>query len=122
MSPRLRVFLIVAVVGVVAAGVVVGTTLATRQTPAAIHPFKGKPTVAKDLPTPAAARIRAAFRAWPHGSLDIMQTLGREYKRDPVVQLYLGVARSGTTPSIRDSRLPRGTWTAPGRWPCSHSS
>src|SRR3954447_15392301 len=30
--------------------------------------------------------------------------------------------RSGATPSIRDSRYPRGTRTAPGRWPASHSS
>ena len=33
-----------------------------------------------------------------------------------------GVERSGTTLSIRDSRLPRGTWTAPGMCPSSHSS
>jgi hypothetical protein len=92
MSPRLRVFLIVAAVGVVAAGVVVGTTLATRQTPAAIHPFKGKPTVAKELPTPAAAAIRKAFGEWPHGSLDAMDQLALEYPKDPVVQLYQGVA------------------------------
>ena len=31
-------------------------------------------------------------------------------------------SRSGTTPSMRDSRLPRGTCTAPGMWPSSHSS
>src|SRR5262249_59597281 len=40
----------------------------------------------------AASRIRTAFRDWPHGSLDTMQALGREYPRDPVVQLYVGIA------------------------------
>jgi Flp pilus assembly protein TadD len=44
------------------------------------------------LRTPAAARIRTAFRNWPHGSLGAMEQLGREYPRDPVVQLYRGVA------------------------------
>ena len=33
-----------------------------------------------------------------------------------------GVERSGTTPSIRDSRFPRGMWIAPGMCPSSHSS
>jgi hypothetical protein len=92
MSPRLRVLLVVVAAGVVAAGVVVGATLATRQTPAEIHPFKGKPTVAKELPTPAAAAIRKAFTEWPHGSLDAMDQLALEYPTDPVVQLYRGVA------------------------------
>ena len=33
-----------------------------------------------------------------------------------------GVERSGTTPSIRDSRFPRGMCAAPGMCPSSHSS
>ena len=33
-----------------------------------------------------------------------------------------GCVRSGTMPSIRDSRLPRGMWIAAGIWPSSHSS
>jgi predicted Zn-dependent protease len=92
MSPRQRVLVTVAGVAVVAAGVVVGITLATRQTPTQPRPLEGKPGVPKALPTPAASRIRVAFREWPHGSLDAMQALGREYPRDPVVKLYLGVA------------------------------
>jgi predicted Zn-dependent protease len=71
---------------------VIGITLATRQTPAQPKPLAGKPGVPKILPTPAAARIRAAFREWPDGSLDELTRLGREYPRDPVVQLYLGIA------------------------------
>jgi hypothetical protein len=92
MSPRLRVSLLVGGAAVVAAAAVVGATLATRQTPAQPQALQGKPGVPALLPTPAAARIRTAFRDWPHGSLDTMETLGQEYPRDPVVQLYLGVA------------------------------
>src|SRR5216684_7087921 len=90
MSPRLRVLVIVAGAAVVAAGAVLGITLATRQTPAQPHSLPGKPGVPKTLPTPAAARIRAAYREWPHGSLDAMEELGREYPRDQVVQHYIG--------------------------------
>jgi tetratricopeptide (TPR) repeat protein len=75
-----------------AAGAVIGITLATRQTPAKLHQLTGKPGVPTNLPTKAASQIRAAYRNWPHGSLDTMETLGREYPRDPVVQLYLGIA------------------------------
>jgi predicted Zn-dependent protease len=92
MSPRLRVFVTVAGVAVVAAGAVLGITLATRQTPVQPRPLAGKPGVPKLLPTRAAARIRTAFRNWPHGSLETMEQLGRQYPRDPVVQLYRGIA------------------------------
>ncbi len=33
-----------------------------------------------------------------------------------------GAARSATAASMRDSRLPRGMWIAPGMNPCSYSS
>jgi tetratricopeptide (TPR) repeat protein len=92
MSPRLRVLVIVASAAVAVAAAVLGITLATRQTPSQPHSLPGKPGVPTVLPTPAAGRIRAAFRSWPHGSLDSMEELGREYPRDAVVQLYLGVA------------------------------
>src|SRR5580765_2574320 len=92
MSPRVRVLVTVAAAGVVAAGVVVGVTLATRQDPARLHPLAGKPGVPKILPTPAAARIRSAFRSWPHGSVSAMDDLAIDYPRDPIVQLYRGIA------------------------------
>src|SRR5436190_21644906 len=90
MSPRLRVLLFVAGAAVLAAGAVIGITLATRQTPAQPHALPGKPGVPllRALSTPAAGRIRTAFRNWPHGSLRAMEQLGREYPPDPVVQLY----------------------------------
>jgi tetratricopeptide (TPR) repeat protein len=92
MSSRQRVSLIVAGVAALAAGAVLAITLATRDTPQAFQPLKGSPGVPKVLPTPASSRIRAAFRNWPHGSVDTMEKLGLQYPRDPVVQLYLGIA------------------------------
>ena len=92
MSPRLRVVLMVAGAAAIAPAAVLVVTLATRQTPVQPHALKGSPGVPKVLPTPAAAAIRAAYRSWPHGSLDAMLTLGREYPRDTIVQLYLGLA------------------------------
>ena len=82
----------VAGVAALAAGAVLGVTLATRQTPQSLQPLKGKPGVPKALPTPASSQIRTAFRNWPHGTLDTMENLGEEYPHDPVVQLYLGIA------------------------------
>jgi predicted Zn-dependent protease len=92
LSPRLQIVVIVAVVAVVAAGSVVGVTLATRQTPEQPKAQKEPPPLGKELPTPAAAQIRTAFGKWPHGSITTMERLGREYPKDPVVQLYRGIA------------------------------
>jgi tetratricopeptide (TPR) repeat protein len=91
-SGRLQIILVVSIVAVIAAGSVVGVTLATRQTPTQPQAQPGKPPLGPNLPTPAAAKIRAAFRDWPKGGIDTMQELGREYPRDPVVQLYRGIA------------------------------
>jgi tetratricopeptide (TPR) repeat protein len=92
MSPRQRVLAIVSGVAVLAAAAVTGITLATRQSPQQLHPLEGKPGVPAVLPTKAASRIRAAYRNWPNGSLDTMEDLGHEFPRDPVVQLYRGIA------------------------------
>jgi hypothetical protein len=92
MLSRRRVLILVAGVAVVAAGTVVGITLATSQSPRGLEPLKGKPGVPAVLPTPAASRIRAAFANWPHGSIGAMETLGQQYRLDPVVQFYLGLA------------------------------
>jgi predicted Zn-dependent protease len=91
-SVRLRVFLVVAAAAAAAAIAVVGVTLATRQTPDQPQAQPGKPPLGQSIPSPAAARIRAAFTSWPKGSLEAMQELGRDYPRDPVVQLYRGIA------------------------------
>ena len=62
MSSRLQIALIVAVVALVAAGSVVGVTLATRQTPEQPKAQKEPPPLGSVLPTPAAKQIRTAFR------------------------------------------------------------
>jgi tetratricopeptide (TPR) repeat protein len=107
----------VGLIAVAAAGAVVGVTLATRQTPAQPHAQAGTPGVPRSLPTPAAGRIRAAFRDWPHGSLNKMVTLGREHPKDAIVQLYLGIAllwsgyESDAVPPLRAAkRLGRDTY------------
>jgi hypothetical protein len=92
MSSGQRVSVVVVCVAALVVAAVVAITLATRQTPAKLQPLKGAPGVPKTLPTPASGRIRAAFRSWPHGSVDAMETLGQQYPHDPVVQLYLGIA------------------------------
>jgi hypothetical protein len=92
MSSRLRVRVVVAVIAAAAVAVVVGVTVATHQTPPKRIAHAGKPPLAKSLPTPEAAKIRAAYRTWPHGSLEEMVALGADYPHDPVVQLYLGIA------------------------------
>jgi tetratricopeptide (TPR) repeat protein len=92
LSSRAKISLIVAVLAVIAAGSVVGVTLATRQTPEQPKAIKGKPPLGTALPTPAKGEIQTAFRNWPKGSLVTMERLGREYPKDPVVQFYRGLA------------------------------
>src|SRR6185312_4859728 len=82
----------IAAVAVAAAGGVVAITLATRTTPATLHPQKGKPPVAASLATPAAAAIHQAFADWPKGSIDEMLKLQLRYPKDPIVQYYVGLA------------------------------
>jgi hypothetical protein len=91
-STRLRIFLVVCVAALAAAGTAVGVTLATRQDPPQPRAIEGKPPLGPELPTPAAAEIRKTFGAWPEGGIETMERLGREYPRDAVVQLYRGIA------------------------------
>ena len=87
-----RVLLLVAGAAVLAVAVVLGVTLATRQTPAQPKALAGKPPIPSPLPTPVAGQIRAAFRAWPHGTIATLQTLAAARPRDAAVQLSLGLA------------------------------
>jgi predicted Zn-dependent protease len=91
-STRTRISVIVAFTALAAAGVVVGITLATRQTPDQPKALAERPPLAKTLPTPAASEIRSAYGGWPKGTVETMEELGREYPKDPVVQLYRGIA------------------------------
>ncbi len=92
MRPAARVYLLVAGVAMLAAAAVVGLTLATRQTPPQPTPLAGRPPVPKPLETPVASRIRAAFAAWPHGTVDALEQLATARPRDPAVQFSLGLA------------------------------
>jgi len=92
MRPPARVYLLVAGAAVVAVAAVLGLTLATRQTPTQPTPLPGKPPVPSGLDTPAAARIRAAFRAWPHGTIGTLERLAAARPRDAGVQFSLGLA------------------------------
>lgn len=92
MSPRIRVYLNVAIAIIAVVGIVVGLTLDTRTDPVQPQPFPGKPPVPVGLPGKAGPEIEAAFRDWPHGSIDDVQKLGLEYPKSALVQYYRGVA------------------------------
>jgi tetratricopeptide (TPR) repeat protein len=94
-------YLNVAIAAVAAAGIVIGLTLDTRTTPHQPKPVSGKPPVPRNLPPPAGAAIEAAFKSWPHGSIDAMQRLGLQYASTrtlaerhtgAIVQFYRGLA------------------------------
>jgi hypothetical protein len=95
------VYVNVAIAALVAAGIVVGVTLAMGANPQQPKPAKGKPPVPRDLPASVGPVIASAFRDWPHGSIDTMQRLGLEYSAPKtsgqrgvaaIVQFYRGIA------------------------------
>jgi len=90
--PRARVYVLVAGAAGLAVAVVLGVTLATRQTPLQPKPLAGKPPVPTPLVTPVAGQIRAAFSAWPHGTITTLEQLAAARPRDAAVQLSLGLA------------------------------
>jgi tetratricopeptide (TPR) repeat protein len=83
----------VALAAAAAAAAVAGVTLATRQTPEQPQARKQPPPFVFDRRTPAEGEIKAAFRAWPNGTLERMEQLGKRRARDPVVQFHLALAR-----------------------------
>jgi tetratricopeptide (TPR) repeat protein len=101
----------------VAAGIVIALTLDTRQTPHQPKPASGKPPVPVGLTGPAAPQIVAAFKNWPHGSIDTMQRLGLQYtggrtpaqrEQSAIVQYYRGVALLwGGYPADAETALER---------------
>ena len=92
MSPRLRVWLVVGVAAIAAAGVAVGVTLATRsdvhrQTSKA-PPFVADPTA----PPEVSSAVREALRAWPAGTVRRLRILAARYPHSALVHLHLGLA------------------------------
>jgi tetratricopeptide (TPR) repeat protein len=101
LQPRTSVYLIVAAVALVVAGIVVGLTLDTRTTPHQPQAASGKPPVPQGLSGKLGEQIETAFRDWPSGSISTMQRLGLQYsggktpaarQRSAIVQYYRGVA------------------------------
>jgi hypothetical protein len=100
-SPRKNQILNVAIAAAAAALIVVGLTLDTRTTPKQPQAQPGKPPVPSGLTGSVGKQIEAAYRNWPHGSIDTLQRLGLQYDGGPtaadkqtgaIVQYYRGVA------------------------------
>ena len=92
MTPRLRVWLVVAAAAVVAAALAVGITLATRSH---VHRETSKPP--PFVPDPTAAPkvtedVRQALAAWPAGTVRRLRILAARYPQSAFVRLELGLA------------------------------
>jgi Flp pilus assembly protein TadD len=94
MSPTARTRLLVAGLAVAAAGTVVGIVLATGSNPpqpksqCATAP---SPFVVPGVASTQVTAVRAAFRAWPGGTIDRLQQLTRAHPKDPVVVFNYGI-------------------------------
>jgi tetratricopeptide (TPR) repeat protein len=96
MSPRLRVWLVVAGAAAAAAGIAVGVTLATRSdvsTPTSKPPpFVPDPTAPPEL----VRDVQDALRAWPAGTARRLRILAARYPHSALVRLELGLALAFT--------------------------
>ena len=95
MSPRARVYAVVATCAVAAAGAVVGITAATHHSPPKpLGPREGRPPYAADptAPRALAAEVRAALQSWPHGTVPQLQRLSAANPRSGFVRVNLGLA------------------------------
>jgi hypothetical protein len=92
MSPRLRVWIVVGVAAVAAAGTAVGVTFATRSdvdhAETKPPPFSPDPTA----PPAIAHEVREALAAWPAGTVRRLRILAARYPGSGLVRLELGVA------------------------------
>jgi Flp pilus assembly protein TadD len=91
-SPRRRVIVIVTAAAVAAAGIAIGTTLATRsdvrQATTKPPPFAPDPTA----PAEIAREVRDALAAWPAGTVRRLRVLAARSPRVALVRLELGLA------------------------------
>jgi len=95
MSPRGRVYAIVAACAVGAAAVVVGATVALHEdVPQPLGPRSGKPPFAADPTEPreVVQAVRSAVQAWPEGTIPRLRGLVEEEPRSAFVRLNLGLA------------------------------
>jgi len=94
-SPRARVYGIVALAAVGAAAAVVAITAATStHPPKPPGPRPGNPPFVADWTAPPqlSASVRDALRAWPKGTVSTLRTLADEHPRSAFVHLSLGLA------------------------------
>lgn len=92
MSARIRVWIIVVVAALAAAGTAVGVTLATRND---VHRQVGKapPFVPDPSARPEVAQqVREALQAWPAGTVRRLRILAARYPGSALVRLELGLA------------------------------
>ena len=91
MSARARVWVVVGVAAVAAAGTVVGVTLATRndvqRKAGKPPPFAADPTARPEV----AQQVRDALKAWPAGTARRLRILAARYPHSALVQLELGL-------------------------------
>jgi tetratricopeptide (TPR) repeat protein len=92
MSARVRVWIIVGVAALAAAGTAVGVTLATRTD---VHrqvskppPFAPDPTATPEV----SQQVREALQAWPAGTVRRLRILAARYPGSALVRLELGLA------------------------------
>src|SRR4051794_12934151 len=92
MSARLKVWIVVGVAAVLAAGTAVGVTLATRSDVGGgstkAPPFAPDPTASPEIEQ----QVRAALQAWPAGTARRLRILAQRYPHSALVQLELGLA------------------------------
>src|SRR5690242_7665567 len=92
MSPRARVYLVVAVAALVAAGGAVGVTLATRTTPPHVVKQKGAPLLKLDFGLRTDAEARALARATELYDAGKRNEAGAIFRRYDSVEAEIGAA------------------------------
>ncbi|HEX4526209.1 MAG TPA: hypothetical protein VH108_05650 [Gaiellaceae bacterium] len=95
MSAVKRVRLLVAAIAVVAAGVVAGVVLATRQDPAqptAQCKQRPKALIVPGVGSPNVAAVRSALAHRPQAAARLLERLSQQAPNDPVVQFNFGTA------------------------------
>lgn len=96
MSPAARVRLLVAAAAVVAAGVVVGVVLATRQSPPSLKPVCADqhvdPLIVPGVRSQNVAAVRAAMQGSTKQAVDRLEPYSIDSPKDPVVQFNYGLA------------------------------
>jgi predicted Zn-dependent protease len=95
MSAAKRVRLLVAAIAVVAAGVVAGIVLATRQDPSqptAQCKQRPAPLIVPGVPSAHVAAVRAALAQPPKKAAELLEPISQQAPKDPVVQFNFGTA------------------------------